>query len=344
MRQVKCVAHARAGLLGNPSDGYGGKAIALCIADFHAQVCIEPSDRLRLSRGLQPGRAFASIGAAIRDVGDSRYDEGVRLLRASMKRYFLAFPERAFQASASSESRFLMRYETDIPRQVGLAGSSAIVIAALRALNEWFGTDLSSQAMAQMAWSAEVEDLGFSAGPMDRIVQSEEGIVAMDLAEEGDFSSYWSLIGVELPPLFMAWDPNGGSPSSLAHDSLKKRWRSGDPIVLKAVSQFRDLVDEGLILLKKNNHDGFREAMTRNFRLRQTIFHVGQIDLEMVSIALSLGAGVKLCGSGGAVIGIPFSESDFSLLERAYRDKGYEFIRPVLKLSDSHRKSESRNQ
>ena len=31
-------AHARAGLLGNPSDGYGGKAIGLCMADLSAQA------------------------------------------------------------------------------------------------------------------------------------------------------------------------------------------------------------------------------------------------------------------------------------------------------------------
>ena len=48
MQRVMGVAHARAGLLGNPSDGYGGKAIALCLAGFRARVYVEPDEVLRI--------------------------------------------------------------------------------------------------------------------------------------------------------------------------------------------------------------------------------------------------------------------------------------------------------
>jgi glucuronokinase len=41
-------AYARVGLFGNPSDGYGGKTIALTVANFWAEATIAPSERLCL--------------------------------------------------------------------------------------------------------------------------------------------------------------------------------------------------------------------------------------------------------------------------------------------------------
>ena len=37
------LAHARAGILGNPSDGYGGKTLACSVRNFAARTVIEPS-------------------------------------------------------------------------------------------------------------------------------------------------------------------------------------------------------------------------------------------------------------------------------------------------------------
>ena len=45
MRRVSGRAHARAGLLGNPSDVYEGKAIAISIRNFEARVTLEESAR-----------------------------------------------------------------------------------------------------------------------------------------------------------------------------------------------------------------------------------------------------------------------------------------------------------
>ena len=43
----------------------------------------------------------------------------------------------------------------------------------------------------------------------------------------------------------------------------------------------------------------------------------------------ALGAAVKLCGSGGAVIGVMQAEGDFEEIELAYRDAGLCAIRPA---------------
>ena len=42
---IDSIAYARAGLVGNPSDGYNGKTISLIVKNFAAKVLIYQSDR-----------------------------------------------------------------------------------------------------------------------------------------------------------------------------------------------------------------------------------------------------------------------------------------------------------
>ena len=86
---------------------------------------------------------------------------------------------RALDAS-DPRLRFRITYATTIPRQAGMSGSSAIVIAAMRAMMKWFGVEIAPRDLAEMALKAETEDLGITAGPMDRVIQAYEGVVHMD--------------------------------------------------------------------------------------------------------------------------------------------------------------------
>ena len=49
--------------------------------------------------------------------------------------------------------------------------------------------------------------------------------------------------------------------------------------------------------------------------------------IKMIEIARSLGAFAKFPGSGGAVVGMCLSESDFIGLREAYEMEGYVFTR-----------------
>lgn len=331
MDRVVGTAYARAGLLGNPSDGYGGKAMAICLSDFRAQVYLETDAGLPVRGSLARESVVRILLGLKDDFSAADREDGSCLLKAALHRFSQVLPDQVRRDQQNPLFQFSLRFETDIPRQVGLAGSSAIVIAGLRALDEWFATGLSQQAIASLALAAETEDLEIAAGPMDRIVQAHEGMVVMDLGRPGDLSSHHSMDAECLPALFLVWDPQGGQPSDEAHQDLKRRWQRGDPDVKLAVEAFRDLVDEGLRLLERRNFDGFRDAMDRNFDLREKIFHVGERDKEMVALARRYGAGAKLCGSGGAVIGLPRSESDFTFLERKYLEAGYRFLRPHIR-------------
>ena len=139
-------AHARVGLLGNPSDLYGGRGIGFAVRELEARVTLRAA----------PTVAIES-----------------ELLRAVWQALAIDGSSRPFAITA----------ETDIPFQAGLSGSSALMIAALRAWNAWFGLGLSRTRIAELAWRAENEILGIRAGPLDRLVQSHEGLVAMDFRE-----------------------------------------------------------------------------------------------------------------------------------------------------------------
>ena len=59
---IETYAYARAGLLGNPSDGYYGKTIAFLVRNFRARVLLSPSARLEIT-------AFESRYAGLREHG-----------------------------------------------------------------------------------------------------------------------------------------------------------------------------------------------------------------------------------------------------------------------------------
>lgn len=323
-------AFARAGLLGNPSDVYEGKAIATSVGNFGARVVLEESDRFALAPGPAEALAFPNLLDAWHHLEAVGCDDGLRLLRAALRRFAGARPELRGLSAEDPRLRFRMAYESDVPRQVGLSGSSAIVVAALRALASWFAVDLDPFELSELALAAEVEELGITAGPMDRVIQAYEGVMAMDFRAPRSPERYRRLDPGTLPPLFVTWDPRPGRTSGAVHGDVRRRWLAGDPDVRAAMEVFPALVDEGLDCLARGDHAGFRACMDRNFDTRASIWKLTPRDLEMVDIGRRVGAAVKMCGSGGAVVGALASEAQFPGIEAAYARAGYTAVRPVI--------------
>lgn len=330
MKPVIAKAHSRAGVLGNPSDGYGGKAVAVSLYNFCATVRIEAADRFRIVPGRGDALEFPSVREASTFYAEVGCDDGLRLVRAAVARFRSHFA--GFDEIAQDDPRLHMTisYDTTIPRQVGLAGSSAIIIAVLRALATWFGITIQNFALAELALAAELEDLGHPAGAMDRVIQSYEGFMAMDLREPRIESHYTRLDAAWLPSLVIAWDPRGAEDSGRAHGGLRHRWLAGDPAVLGTIEELRALVDRGVACLAQGDIDQFRTLVDRNFELRTRIFPVGQRDHEMIAVARESGAAAKLCGSGGAILAVPASAADVGEVAAALQARGYAVALPRL--------------
>ena len=322
--------YARVGLLGNPSDGYGGKAIAVSLYDFAAHVTIAPAKKIRLQPSADPTLGFDSIVEAGAICKDAASNGGVRLLSAAVSRFRSFAGQVDLLPAHDPKLRFSIEFETTIPLQVGLAGSSAIVIAALRSLASWFGVEISRFELAELALQAELEDLGNAAGPMDRVIQSYEGLLAMEFCEPRTEQGYLRLDADCLPPLFVAWRPGGGDVSGKPHGDLRTRWLAGDARVMETVEELRGVVDRGIACLATRDHDEFRRLVDNNFELRTRIFDVGARDHEMIALAREHHAAAKLCGSGGAILGVPRKANDLERIGRAFVDRGFEFLVPRL--------------
>jgi glucuronokinase len=300
------------------------------VRDFAAEVELEPADRLELVAGEADRIEYRDYADLAHTLSVDGPYGGLRLLRGSLLRFARQHPQVAELDANDPLLRFRLRYRTDIPRQVGLSGSSAIVIATLRALGQWFEVPLDPHVLAELALAAEVEELGIAAGPMDRVIQAHEGLMLMDLKAPRSAGSYRRLDPALLPPLFVAWDPAPGIESGRLHSDVRARWLAGDPEVLQAMQSLREIVDRGVGCLETGDHAGFRKLMDQNFDIRARIFPMRDRDRELVQIGREAGAAVKFAGSGGAVVGALAESSDFERVQRAYRAAGIPAIRPTL--------------
>src|SRR5579872_2505566 len=129
-------AFARAGLVGNPSDGYFGKTIAFTLRNFRAQVRLRESPHFEILPTYGDLARFHSVNSFLKDQRLHGYYGGMRLIKAAIKKFHEYCRKRDIELQDRS---FTVNFHTDIPRLVGLAGSSAIVMAMLRALMQFHG-------------------------------------------------------------------------------------------------------------------------------------------------------------------------------------------------------------
>ena len=88
METVRSRSFARAGFLGNPSDGYFGKTISFTFRDFCVDLKLTESARLRFVPGEVDDATFESPEKLVRDLRLYGYYGGIRLLKATAKRFF----------------------------------------------------------------------------------------------------------------------------------------------------------------------------------------------------------------------------------------------------------------
>src|SRR5262245_8909776 len=201
-------AYARAGMVGNPSDGYFGKTISFIIRNFKATVKLWETPHFEIVPTHGDFAHFDTVESFIRDVRLHGYYGGMRLQKAAVKKFHEYCAKNDIHLH---EDNFTLSFETDIPRLVGLSGSSAIITATIRALMQFYKVEIPRHLMPALILSVEKEELGIQAGLQDRVVQTYEGIVYMDfdrrLIEGRGYGEYEALKLPKVPPLYVAYDP-----------------------------------------------------------------------------------------------------------------------------------------
>jgi len=331
MELLRKRAYARAGLIGNPSDGYHGKTISIIARNFFAEVVLYAWEDMELIPSQEDKSRFGSIHELVHDVELHGYYGGLRLVKATIKK-FVEFCENRFPLH---ERNFSIRYESNIPRAVGMAGSSAIIVATLRALMEYYDVQIPQHVQPSLVLSVEADELGISAGLQDRVIQVYEGAVYMDFStaimqsELGlEYGSYLPLDTAFLERIYVAYCTDVGEPTEVFHNNLRLRYNRNEADVLEAMESFAELAMAGREALDQGDLEELGRLMDQNFDVRSRICELPPTQVAMVERAREVGASAKFAGSGGAIVGVYRDQAMFEQLQAALGDLDCKVFRP----------------
>jgi len=263
MRTCSGSANARVALAGNPSDGYGGAVLAVAVRDFGASVEITEAPELRV-------------------------DPPSALVQAAVRRFAPGTCGR-------------VRWRCDVPMEVGLAGSSAIVVATLRALAAFHERALTVDELPDIALAVEVEDLGMAAGLQDRVAQAYDTLVYMDFS--GERPVYEPLDPALLPSLYLAWREDASEASTVVHSDLRARHDGGDAAVVEGMRRLAAHARDARDALVAGDHGAFAASLDASYDERAAMIALDARHVAMVETARAHGATANYAGSGGAVVG-----------------------------------------
>jgi glucuronokinase len=253
------VVRSRAALAGNPSDGYEGAVLSIPVPTLSVQ---------------------ASVGHG---------GVNVDLVDAAIRRFSAEV--------APIDSDVSVTFETTIPRSVGLAGSSAIVIATLRELARHAGARVDDVQLAQLAHAIERVDLGIAGGWQDQLCQVAGVPLLMDFTPPQS--------GTELRPgrnmpFFVAWSETAAEASGESHAKLRRSVDSSTP----AIHELTELAHASAQAFQAGDVHGLKQAMTATLDVRFSMMAIHPVHREMAETVAALGAPCNFAGSGGAVVGI----------------------------------------
>ncbi len=281
---MKEMAYGRVGLLGNPSDIYGGKCLSFTF-DRRAEVEINENRELSIENN---GLVEKSL----------EYNGNHDLIKATIKRLKL-------------ENKTLnIKYKTDIPFGSGLSGSTAIVIATMKALNKMFNLNLDNYKIAEEALRVETEELNIAAGFQDRYIISFGGVLYMDFTgkefmRETDHYGKVETLNIKDIPCFLAL--SGIQKKATVHNRLREKFLNGDENVKNKIKEQMDkianLALDGKKAILKRDWLKVGELMNKNTDLRNEISPISEKENLIIRGALDYGAlGAKIAGSGGCIV------------------------------------------
>uniref|UniRef100_A0A673Y6T8 Glucuronokinase with putative uridyl pyrophosphorylase n=1 Tax=Salmo trutta TaxID=8032 RepID=A0A673Y6T8_SALTR len=294
-KPITCRSYARVGLMGNPSDGFNGKTIAMTISNFWAEVTLMESQTLvLLPHPLNDPTEFGSLQDLYCISRKEGYLGGLRLLQATCKKFY----------------QFCSK-------------QGAIVSATLKCLMKFYNiteSDLPKPTRANFILNVETDELFITAGLQDRVVQVYEGLVYMDfskqLMDEQGYGDYIPMDMSSLPPFWLAYlsDP---SDSGRIHSNVRQRWLNGEAEVVEAMKSFAALTDQARKPLILERSLSYRSVYTEDC--------LGPGNLKMVQLARQFGSAAKLPGSGGAVVGLCLDQVRLVEMRKAFQEAGCVF-------------------
>lgn len=309
MKTIQCSAPGRCGIIGNPTDMYGGSVIS-CSVPFRAHVKVEPCDRLEIVVGDQTLLVAKSDDLEL--CGDS-FDIGRAVLD--------------YMRDEPLHCR--ISYWSDIPVKAGVSGSTALTVAVLYGLLCFKGQKSHLYQVAELARYIELNHLRIVCGYQDAYMCTFGGLNYMDFrgkqfyrrASEELYATIERLDAFvpELP--FVLAHTGVRHSSDAVHKPLRERWLEGDPAVRDGYEAISRLAREGKKALLAQNWVALGRLMNENHAIQRDLGGSGESNERLIALALEYGAlGAKLAGAGdgGTIIALhPQPTEMISALEAA---------------------------
>lgn len=299
---IRASAPGRAGIVGNPTDGYGGTVIATSLAE-RATVTLTPARETVLEIG--------GHRAEIRSRADLVLDGSYTDIAKAVLTQFDAVP---------GEKSFHLEARTEIPVQAGLSGSTAMLVAILGAVLHVLDIDLNRYEIAELARKIEFEVMGVICGFQDQYMAAFGGLNLMDFRGKEPHARSEDPVLATVEPLttFVPAMPmilaNTGVRrlSGSVHKGLRERWIEGDPEVVRGYERITALAREAKTALLAADWVCLGRAMNENHAIQRDLGGSGEANERLIAAALEAGAwGAKLAGAGhGGTIAVLHPEPD----------------------------------
>ncbi len=328
---IETYSYPRAAVIGNPSDGYFGKTIAFVFSNFIAKVQLYQTPMLEIKPQRVDEVVYNNMDELVDNINFAGYYGGVRLLKGIIKVFYGHCKANNIKLASKN---FTITYSSNIPLRLGLAGSSAILTACLKALCLFYEVYIEPAIFANLVLSVETDELGISAGLQDRVAQAFEKPVFMNfdkkIMESQGYGEYRPLQNVLFPNFYIAFRKNLSEGTETVHNNLKARFEIKEPKVLQAMERWAQITEEFKDALWDGDKQKMHSLINENFDLRRDLIHVSKGNIEMVELARSVGASAKFTGSGGAIIGTYEDEKMYGKLRDLMSSNEIEVLKPNI--------------
>ena len=287
--RIVATAPGRVGIIGNPTDMYGGAVISVTTEE-RARCVLLPGDGLVIACG--------DSELEVATDGDlAPCDDALDIGRA-IARHFGLGPDAGLR----------MELSTNVPVQAGMGGSASLIVAAVGALDRWFEWDMHPWKLAETARKVEYRTLGVLCGFQDQHMAVFGGLNFMD------FGGKASLEQRDDEPLAVVESLAPHAPrvplvaahtgvqhhSGDVHKSPRERWLEGDRAVIDGYAAIADLARRGKKALLDADWKTLGALMNENHRIVADLGGSGPANEQLIEAARAAGAyGAKLAGAGG---------------------------------------------
>lgn len=302
---VHVTAPGRGGIIGNPSDMYGGTVVSCTIRE-RAQASVAPSPRL----------IFDVYGhfQVLEEESDLEFNSELHFLDVAKAVWrYLRKSEFVEQGRLDPQATFHVRAGSNVPLQAGCAGSTAILMCILGGVMAHLEIEINRYQLAELARTIERTELGVMCGYQDQYMIAFGGLNCIELRDKANRSDSGSSPYATVEPLteqvpelpFVLANTGIQRHSGKFHAQPRRAWEQGDPRRREGFDRLGELGRLGKRALLDQNWEGLGELMNENCEIVRDLIGCGEANERLLTEAQQAGAlGAKLSGAGrgGTVI------------------------------------------